>query len=108
MLYFAASRENIPYGVIFPRTSFGGTGTCGGFATRRNIRSNSSGSSDAPCSRAASMKRSRWGFSFGSGGFAGWHVDKKDTPPRNEKPESFGTALLTPPSRFGDMAKMGG
>jgi hypothetical protein len=34
----------------------------------RNARSNSLGSSDAPISRAASMKRSRCGFSSGDGG----------------------------------------
>jgi hypothetical protein len=34
----------------------------------RNTRSKSSGSSDAPNSRAPSMNRSRWGFSSGGGG----------------------------------------
>lgn len=39
-----------------------------GRTTSRNMRSNSSGSSDAPTSRAVSMNRSRWGFSSGGDG----------------------------------------
>lgn len=65
-----------------------------GLTTCRNARSKSSGSSDAPCSRAASMNRSRWGFSSGAGGLRAGMINLTEFQGKTEEVATIGEKIF--------------